>query len=80
MAYYKNKKMTHSPNRFSIVEDNKELMYRFAKRDRKRKIGYDRDTKFQYMEVSETYPVEPTADEVYNAWEAHIKFLENQKF
>ena len=81
MAYY-NKKMTPSPNRFSVVEDNKELMYRFAKRDRKRKIAYDRDTKFYSSEYPNTeHPpvVEVTAEDVYNAWEKHIKFLENQK-
>ena len=81
MAYYK--KMTTIPSRFTVVEDNKELMYRFNKRDRKRKIAYDRDTKFYNSEYPNTETelpvVEVTAEDVYNAWEKHIEFLENQK-
>ena len=37
------------PSRFSIIEDNKELKHRFEKRQRKRLIARDRDTKYMNL-------------------------------
>jgi|TARA_B110000483_G_scaffold48158_1_gene59936 hypothetical protein len=64
------------PSRFSIIEDNKELKHRFEKRQRKRLIARDRDTKYMNLYLQD----DDKETETYVAWEEHIKFLKNQKF
>ena len=72
--YIMNKKTP--PSRFSIIEDNKELKHRFEKRQRKRLIARDRDTKYMNLYLQD----DDKETETYVAWEEHIKFLKNQKF
>ena len=87
--------MPYKMNRFTIPEENKELMRRFAKRDRKRKVAFERVSKtlenepnafykHVYEELQRVLKETPKPyvheDVVYEAWEKHIKFLESQKF
>ena len=70
-----NMKKNIPPSRFSIIEDNKELKHRFEKRNRKRVISRERDTKYMNLYLKE----DDKETEAYVAWEEHLKFLKNQK-